>query len=574
MSLHTIIVDGPVPETQRSGASRRVAVSAHVSSAENKTNLDAQAERLVSSCMAKGYQIAKEVKEVGSGINDHLPRISEPKRLSGISPFKKNSILKEVSSMAERDASDQEKKKRQRKRKTKQTLTRAVPHICLTEGNRGKLEALDQLAETFMVLTQRYVILFCTQDGDPDGYMAPVYETELSERWQRVAIQQAAGIAKSWRTNRQHAYTAYLAAHASWREAKQKNLATKRKEPVWREWNLPELRVMSIQANANVVKLEPSEVSTFDYWLQIATLEKGHPLRLPVKLAAYHKKALTDRKLNTSAVLHKRRGHWWLTVSFDEEPTLQTAEDAPCVGVDVGIANFLTTSTGKVYGSFHGKLAHRHKRDREKRRRKAKLRACLTKKGVPSEKLPSTSSATGSRLSHQVKQDINRAVNEVIKDHPDARIIYENLNVASMRFHARSMNAYLYASQLGHIPDQLAWACARRGQAAQTVNPAYSSQECPRCHYVDRKNRPNQQTFCCIVCGFRAHADHKAARTLASRWGDRDLAACHTKEEVKALLMQRHEEWKKNQKRVEVLDPPIQLSLWPQPEEFLITSYI
>ncbi len=91
--------------------------------------------------------------------------------------------------MAERDASDQEKKKRQRKRKTKQTLTRAVPHICLTEGNRGKLEALDQLAETFMVLTQRYVILFCTQDGDPDGYMAPVYETELSERWQRVAIQ-------------------------------------------------------------------------------------------------------------------------------------------------------------------------------------------------------------------------------------------------------------------------------------------------------------------------------------------------------------------------------------------------
>jgi hypothetical protein len=81
--------------------------------------------------MAKGYQIAKAVKEVGSGINDHLPRISEPKRLSGISPFKKNSILKEVSSMAERDASDQEKKKRQRQRKTKQTLTRAVPHICL-----------------------------------------------------------------------------------------------------------------------------------------------------------------------------------------------------------------------------------------------------------------------------------------------------------------------------------------------------------------------------------------------------------------------------------------------------------
>ena len=469
-------------------------------------------------------------------------------------------------------APDQERKKRTRKRKSKQTLTRTVAHIRLTEANAGKVEALDQLSETFMALTQSYVTVFCTREADPDGYMDPVYETTLSERWQRVAIQQAAGIAKSWRTNRFNAHVAFLSNHAAWQEAKEKNPQTKRKEPVQHEWNLPELRVISIQANVNVVKLEPSEDSTFDYWIQIATLEKGQPLRLPVKLAAYHKKALKDRKLNASVALHKRRGTWWLTVSFDEEPPLNTAENAECVGVDVGIKNFLTTSTGKMYGTFHGKLVHKHKRDRQKRRRKAKLRACLQKKGVPKENLPSTSSETSQRLSRQVKQDINRAVNQVIKDHPDARIVYEALSVASMRFHARSMNAYLYASQLGHIPDQLAWACARRGQKAHTVNPAYSSQECPRCHYVDRANRPNQKTFSCVVCGYSAHADHKAAGTLASRWGDRELAACHTKEEVKDLLMKRHEEWKKQNQsyyRAEKIGPATQLSLWRHPEEFL-----
>lgn len=169
-----------------------------------------------------------------------------------------------------------------------------------------------------------------------------------------------------------------------------------------------------------------------------------------------------------------------------------------------------------------------------------------------------------------MKQDINRAVNQVITDHPAARIIYEALSVASMRFHARSMNAYLYASHLGHIPRQLAWACARRGQAAHTVNPAYSSQECPRCHFVDRANRPNQETFCCVVCGYRAHADHKAAGTLASRWGDRALAACHTKEEVKGLLLKRHEKWKKqNHPRVEEIGPATPVSLWLHPDEFL-----
>ena len=80
------------------------------------------------------------------------------------------------------------------------------------------------------------------------------------------------------------------------------------------------------------------------------------------------------------------------------------------VGVDVGIANFLTTSTGKHYGTFHGKLRERQKRDREKRRRKAKLRACLKKKSV--QKLPSISSRTGQRLARHVRQEINRAVNE------------------------------------------------------------------------------------------------------------------------------------------------------------------
>jgi putative resolvase len=45
-----------------------------VSSAENKPNLESQAERLVTYATAKGYQVAKVVKEVGSGVNDARPK--------------------------------------------------------------------------------------------------------------------------------------------------------------------------------------------------------------------------------------------------------------------------------------------------------------------------------------------------------------------------------------------------------------------------------------------------------------------------------------------------------------------
>ena len=463
-----------------------------------------------------------------------------------------------VSQMSQKSPG-QDKKQRTRKRASKQTLTRAVTHIRLSEANSGKLEALDQLIAVYLPLCQQYVSLFCTQEAEPDKFADPVFETVLSDRLHRAVIQQATGIARSWRSNRQAAYDAYLEALADWKQAQEQKPDPERKEPQWREWKLPELRAPCIQANANIVVVEKSEDSIFDYWLRISTLDKGHPLHVPVKLAAYHRQAIEGKMLNKSTTLHKRHGVWWLTLSFDEDVPLQTEPSAPCVGVDVGITNFITTSTGKQYGSFPGTLARRHKRDREKRRSKARLRACLQKKGVKT--LPSTSSATGQRLGRHVRQEINRAVNLMLADHPNARIIYEELSVASMRFKARSMNAYLYASNLAHIPDQIAWATARRGRAAHTVKAAYSSQECHRCHYPDRANRPNQQTFHCTVCGHRDHADRNAALNVAQRFGDQELAACTNKGEVKAVLLRRHDEWKQKH-GLAVVQPAVQLGLW------------
>jgi hypothetical protein len=96
--------------------------------------------------------------------------------------------------------------KRKRKKKTEHTLTRAVTPIRLSEANPGKLAALDALMAVYLPLCQQYTTCFCTQEDSPDKYTDPLFESELSERLHRVAMQQAAGIAKSWRTNRATAY--------------------------------------------------------------------------------------------------------------------------------------------------------------------------------------------------------------------------------------------------------------------------------------------------------------------------------------------------------------------------------
>lgn len=69
----TIVVFEPA-ESTAVPASGRVAVYARVSAAENRPDLDRQAERLVAYSSAKGYQITQVVKEVGSGVNDSRPR--------------------------------------------------------------------------------------------------------------------------------------------------------------------------------------------------------------------------------------------------------------------------------------------------------------------------------------------------------------------------------------------------------------------------------------------------------------------------------------------------------------------
>ena len=72
LSSGTVIVE--VPPTPHAVRPQKVAVSARVSSAENRKSLDRQVERVSAFCAAKGWQGAQVVKECGSGLNDQRPQ--------------------------------------------------------------------------------------------------------------------------------------------------------------------------------------------------------------------------------------------------------------------------------------------------------------------------------------------------------------------------------------------------------------------------------------------------------------------------------------------------------------------
>ncbi|SRR6266851_9651958 len=187
--------------------------------------------------------------------------------------------------------------------KRKAELIRAITHIPLTDGNRGKLAALDAVWTEYRELCQRYVTYFCAEEP-PDPHAEFIFESVLSARWQRVAVQQGAGLAQSWRTQRTEALAVYQDQWTHYQQLSAEEQA-QRQLPTWTEWAIPTLKAVCIQANANVVLqvaddyaplgLEAAEQGQYDFWLRVSTLDKGQPVYLPVKLADYHRQALIER---------------------------------------------------------------------------------------------------------------------------------------------------------------------------------------------------------------------------------------------------------------------------------------
>ena len=58
------------------------------------------------------------------------------------------------------------------------------------------------------------------------------------------------------------------------------------------------------------------------------------------------------------------------------------------------------------------------------------------------------------------------------------------------------------------------------GIKVRFVNPAYTSQTCSKCGYIDEENRPTQEKFKCKKCGFEMNADRNASINISRKTED------------------------------------------------------
>ena len=97
----------------------------------------------------------------------------------------------------------------------------------------------------------------------------------------------------------------------------------------------------------------------------------------------------------------------------------------------------------------------------------------------------------------------------------------------------------LATSKLLHrstLKDRFEFKASAASCRREQINPAYTSQTCPECGYLDKANRKGDE-FQCQICGHRGDADQIAAQNQKSRYYDQRITLYTPKETVREILL-------------------------------------
>jgi len=144
------------------------------------------------------------------------------------------------------------------------------------------------------------------------------------------------------------------------------------------------------------------------------------------------------------------------------------------------------------------------------------------------------------KIRDYTKNEINRILNKIIKVHNPGTIILENLDFRGSNI-GRKNNRLLHRFGMGIIKKKME-DLKDKGYQVSCPCPAYSSQTCHKCEYVDKKNRIDQATFVCKCCGQKSNADYNGAETLdifSKRFGEEVFASRTDRDRKRTLLVKR-----------------------------------
>ncbi len=194
--------------------------------------------------------------------------------------------------------------------------------------------------------------------------------------------------------------------------------------------------------------------------------------------------------------------------------TIDVPEDTPIqptrfLGVDLGLANIATDSDGN---SYTGDEIERV------RQRCMSHRQTYQATGTKSAKRRLKKMAgRQARFQRWANHGLAKRLVQYAKDTKVALALEDLTGIRDRMTVRKRQRAKQHNWSFRQLREFLSYKAQRAGIALVFVDPRNTSRTCSRCGYVDKRNRRSQAEFSCLRCGHEAHADHNAARNLATR---------------------------------------------------------
>jgi IS605 OrfB family transposase len=186
------------------------------------------------------------------------------------------------------------------------------------------------------------------------------------------------------------------------------------------------------------------------------------------------------------------------------------AKHVSVLGVDLGITNIATTSTGQFWSG--GELNHWH---REYEKRRDSLQQTGTRWAHMNVQ------RVGRKQTGRFEQMLHTISNELVEEALEndcTHIVVEQLKGIRERLpHANAVHKWAFH----HLFEYITYKAESEGLIVKQINPAYTSQRCSKCGFTHEDNRPiqnGQAEFGCLNCGYEIHADYNAAKNIGLKY--------------------------------------------------------
>lgn len=211
-------------------------------------------------------------------------------------------------------------------------------------------------------------------------------------------------------------------------------------------------------------------------------------------------------------------GHWYVTLITEFYGPESVTPATAAVGIDLGLKDFIVTSTGERTG------APQIYRNTQRKLRKAQKALARSKKASSNRKKDKLSVArVHAKIRNQRHDFLHKLSTRIVREHPAVAV--ENLNIKGL---ARTKLAKSVTDAgWGEFVRQLEYKCLWAGKPFVKIDRWYpSSKTCHRCGSVNKDLHLKDRVWHC-ECGNRVDRDLNAALNIRQQGWQMMVAAGH-----------------------------------------------